>query len=46
MKKINEPFLLKKKRYFDKRGFFQELYLKKNFNIDANFTAIAYSKKK
>ena len=45
MKKINKPFLLKKKRYFDKRGFFQELYLKKNFNTAANFTAIAYSKK-
>ena len=45
MKKIKKPFLLKKKRYFDKRGFFQELYLKKNFNTSTNFTAVAYSKK-
>ena len=45
MKKHKKPFLFKSKRYFDKRGYFQELYLKKNFNTEANFTAIAYSKK-
>ena len=45
MKKIKKPFLLLSKRFYDNRGFFQELYLKKNFNTNANFTAIAHSKK-
>ena len=45
MKKIIVPFLISNKRFFDKRGFFQELYLKKKFNASANFTAIAFSKK-
>ena len=45
MKKITTPFLISNKRFFDKRGFFQELYLKKKFNASANFTAIAFSKK-
>ena len=45
MKKINKPFLLSSKRFFDKRGYFQELYQKKNFNTSSIFTAIAYSKK-
>ena len=45
MKKITKPFLISNKRYFDKRGFFQELYLKKNYKTPANFTAIAFSKK-
>ena len=45
MKKITVPFLISNKRFFDKRGFFQELYLKKKFNAFANFTAIAFSKK-
>ena len=45
MKKITIPFLISNKRFFDKRGFFQELYLKKKFNTSANFTAIAFSKK-
>ena len=31
MIKINRPFVFSSKRYFDKRGYFQELYLKKNF---------------
>ena len=46
MIKINRPFVFSSKRYFDKRGYFQELYLKKNFKTSANFTAIAHSKKK
>ncbi len=45
MKKILKPYLLKSKRYFDKRGFFQELFLQKNFKTKSIFTAIAFSKK-
>jgi len=45
MKNFKKPFLFSSKRFFDNRGFFQELYLKKNFNSNAIFTAIAYSKK-
>ncbi len=45
MKKKNKPFLFKNKRFFDKRGFFQELFLQKKFNIKSIFTAIAFSKK-
>ena len=33
------------KKYFDKRGFFQEIFLEKNFNLKLKFTAIAKSKK-
>ena len=29
MKKKNKPFLFKNKRFFDKRGFFQELFFAK-----------------
>tara|TARA_S200000501_G_C20593884_1_gene642791 strand:+ start:207 stop:722 length:516 start_codon:yes stop_codon:yes gene_type:complete len=46
MKQIDKPFIYSSKRYFDKRGFFQELYLKKNFKTSAIFTAIAHSKQK
>lgn len=46
MTKINKPFVFSSKRFFDKRGYFQELYLKKNLKTTANFTAIAHSKKK
>ncbi len=45
MEKFKKPFILKKKRYFDQRGYFQELYLKKDFKTSAKFTAMAYSKK-
>lgn len=45
MKKVNKPFILSNKRFFDNRGYFQELYLKKKFNTSSIFTAIAYSKK-
>ena len=34
------------KKYFDHRGYFQEIFLKKLFNLDIKFTAIAKSKKK
>jgi len=44
MKKLNKPFLIKKKRYQDKRGYFQELFLNKTLKTDVKFTAIAKSK--
>ncbi len=46
MKKIDKPFIFTSKRYFDKRGFFQEVFLKKEFRISPIFTAIAHSKQK
>ena len=29
MKSLNKPFIFKKNRYFDKRGYFQEVFLEK-----------------
>ena len=43
--KISHPILIKQKIFFDKRGFFQEIFLKKKFNLNVKFTAIAKSKK-
>ena len=45
LKKIKFPVKIKMKKYFDKRGFFQEIFLEKNFNLKLKFTAIAKSKK-
>ena len=45
MKTILIPHKIHKKKFFDKRGFFQELFLQKEFNTRVNFTAVAYSKK-
>jgi dTDP-4-dehydrorhamnose 3,5-epimerase len=42
---FKKPFLIKNKRFIDKRGFFQEIYKKKDCKIPLFFTAIAYSKK-
>ena len=42
---LNKPFLIKNKIFFDKRGSFQEIYLKKDIKLSIKFTAIAYSKK-
>ena len=42
---IKNPILIKKKKYFDKRGFFQEIYLLKDLKIKMMFSAIAHSKK-
>ena len=42
---IKDPIIIKKKKYYDKRGFFQELYLLKEFNIKVVFSALSYSKK-
>ena len=45
MKKYNKPLLLKKEKYKDNRGFFQELFVRKEIKFDIKFTAIAHSKK-
>lgn len=45
LKKIKYPIKIKMKRYLDKRGFFQEIFLEKSFNLKLKFTAIAKSKK-
>ncbi len=42
---IKAPILIKKKKYFDKRGFFQEIYLLKNLKTRMIFSAIAHSRK-
>lgn len=42
---IKKPIIFKSKRHLDKRGFFQEIYLKKKFGIKILFSAVAYSKK-
>ena len=40
-----KPFLIKTNIYPDKRGFFKELFLKKNIKFNCKFTAISSSKK-
>ena len=45
LKRINKPIKISQIKYFDKRGYFQEIFLKKNFKLDIKFTAIARSKK-
>ena len=45
MKTLNKPVIFKKNRYFDKRGYFQEVFLEKELKKKIKFTAIAYSKK-
>ena len=42
---LKKPFTFKKKIFFDNRGYFQELYLKKKINLNPKFTAIACSKR-
>ena len=46
MKNLIKPFIFKKTRYSDTRGFFQEIFLEREFKKKINFTAMAYSKKK
>ena len=42
---LKNPQIFKNnKKYFDNRGFFQEIYLKKKFKINFLFSAIANSK--
>lgn len=45
LKKHLTPVKIYQKQYFDKRGYFQEIFLKKYFNLNVKFTAIAKSKK-
>ena len=45
LNKISYPVKIKQNIFFDKRGFFQEIFLKKKFNLNIKFTAIAKSKK-
>ena len=42
---LKNPFTFKNKIFFDNRGYFQELYLKKKINLNPKFTAIACSKR-
>lgn len=42
---IKKPFLIKNKKYFDSRGYFQEIVLSKKIKIPIVFTAFAESKK-
>ena len=46
LKKINKPIKINQKKYFDNRGYFQEIFLKKYFSLNIKFTAIAKSKKR
>ena len=45
MKKIIKPYIIKKPKFVDKRGFFQELFLQKEIKTKIKFTATANSKK-
>ena len=45
MNNSQKPYIFKKTKYFDKRGYFQEIFLEKEFKKKINFTAMAYSKK-
>ena len=45
MSKFSKPYLIKKKKFLDKRGYFQELFLQKEIKIKIKFTALANSKK-
>ena len=39
------PIKIKNNKFKDRRGYFQEIYLKKKLNLKIKFTAIAHSKK-
>ena len=39
------PIKIVQKKFKDKRGYFQEVYLQKKFKLKVKFTAIANSKK-
>ena len=39
------PVKIKNEKFKDRRGYFQEIYLKKKLNLKIKFTAIAHSKK-
>ena len=42
---LKKPLFIKGVKHKDKRGHFQEIFLKKKYNINIIFTAIAFSKK-
>ena len=46
MNNLQKPYIFKKTKYFDNRGYFQEIFLEKEFKKKIKFTAIAFSKKK
>ena len=46
MKTLLKTYIFKKTRYFDNRGYFQEIFLEKELKKKFKFTAMAYSKKK
>jgi dTDP-4-dehydrorhamnose 3,5-epimerase len=45
LKNITKPIKIEQNIYWDNRGYFQEIFLKKNFGLNIKFTAIAKSKK-
>lgn len=45
MNNSQKPYIFKKTKYFDNRGYFQEIFLEKVFKKKIKFTAIAFSKK-
>ena len=45
LKNQRVPLKIKQSKYFDNRGYFQEVFLNKKFNIKIKFTAVAKSKK-
>ena len=45
MNNLQKPYIFKKTKYFDNRGYFQEIFLEKEFKKKIKFTAIAFSKK-
>ena len=45
LKNQRVPLKIKQSKYFDNRGYFQEVFLNKKFNLKIKFTAVAKSKK-
>ena len=45
LKNQKVPLKIKQSKYFDNRGYFQEIFLNKKFNLKIKFTAVAKSKK-
>ena len=45
LKKQKVPLKIRQLKYFDKRGYFQEIFLNRNLKLKVKFTAVAKSKK-
>tara|TARA_B110000971_G_scaffold215792_1_gene249837 strand:- start:479 stop:619 length:141 start_codon:yes stop_codon:yes gene_type:complete len=45
MKTLNKPVIFKKNRYFDKRGYFQEIFLEKELKKKLNLLQLHILKK-